>query len=221
MQRIRALTRYLVVAAVPFVVAAALSFPAATGADSELAQGKFLVASTRLNDPNFKWTVVLLLDYGAHGAMGLVINRPTETSLFDILPEIDALKDSEATAFVGGPVQVDRVTTLFRSGEAPDDEAHRVFADVYASRSRGLLQRLSNDAQDETSFRVYVGYAGWSPGQLDREVGRGDWHVVPADPETVFGRGSIRIWRNLIPDRPGDWTRRFPRLAGPESSRPA
>lgn len=202
----RTAIRCLVAAVVSIAAAGAPGYP--VGSVSDLAPGKFLVAGTELNDPNFKWTVVLLLDYDARGAVGLVINRPTETRLEDVLPEVDGLKDSDATAFVGGPVQVDRVMTLFRSGKALD-EARHVFADVYASRSRGLLQRLSADRRGKTTFRVYMGYAGWAPGQLDREVERGDWHVIPADPETVFGQGSTRIWHDLVPGRPGDWTRNF------------
>ena len=196
-----------VAAVVTIIVGALPGFP--VGDVSDLDQGMFLVAGVDLTDPNFKWTVVLLLEYDAHGALGLVINRPTETRLGDVLPEVDALRKSDATAFVGGPVQVDRVMTLYRSDEALDD-SHHVFADIYATSSRGLLQRLSGAGRGETSLRVYMGYAGWSPGQLDREVERGDWHVIPADPEVVFGEGSTRIWRDLIPGRPGDWTRLAP-----------
>ena len=86
MLRARAAIRCLVVAIVSIAAVNTPSFP--VGTVSDLARGKFLVASTELQDPNFKWTVVLLLDYDARGAVGLAINRPTETRIFDILPEI-------------------------------------------------------------------------------------------------------------------------------------
>jgi putative transcriptional regulator len=78
------------------------------------------------------------------------------------------------------------------------EEAQQVMADVYVSSSRKLFERLVDKADTGERFRVYAGYAGWAPGQLDREVARGDWHVLPADAETVFDKAPADIWPELI-----------------------
>jgi len=89
------------------------------GAWEELAKGKFLVASRRLSDPNFRETVVLLIEYGMEGAMGLVINRPSRVKLATLFPDINELKQRKDTVYLGGPVAVNRVLMLIGSPNTP------------------------------------------------------------------------------------------------------
>jgi hypothetical protein len=89
--------------------------PGGPGPREELAKGKFLVASRKLQDPNFKETVVLLIDYGMDGAMGLVINRPSAVKLATVFPDIKELKQRKDTIYVGGPVEVNKMLLLIRS----------------------------------------------------------------------------------------------------------
>jgi putative transcriptional regulator len=162
-----------------------------------LAKGRFLVASRHLHEANFAETVVLLVDYDHKGAMGLIINRPTTVRLATILPTIAALQQRPDTVSIGGPVASNRLVLLIRSNSQPTD-AERVLEHVYVSMRRQVLERMVDTPDAGAHFRVYAGYAGWRAGQLEREVSRGDWHIVPADAETVFDKAPADIWPALI-----------------------
>lgn len=174
--------------------------------EKELAKGKFLVASRRLKGPNFQQTVVLLIRYGQDGTMGLVINRPSQMKLSTVLPDIKELAQRKETLYVGGPVEVHRMLLLIRSAKPPEASV-QVIKDVYISSSRKVLQRLIKNAAKDERFRIYAGYAGWAPKQLEFEVSRGDWHVLKADAETLFGKKSSEIWQELIDRISVKWVR--------------
>ena len=174
--------------------------------EKQLAQGKFLVASRRLMDPNFRETVVLLIRYGPDGAMGLVINRPVQLKLSTVLPDIKELERSKETLYLGGPVEPARVLLLVRSAKPPE-ASMPVFGDVYLSSSQKVLQDLIKKPAKEESFRIYAGYAGWAPKQLESEFDRGHWHVLKADPETLFDKKSSEIWQELIQRVSVKWVR--------------
>jgi len=172
--------------------------PGGPGPREELAKGKFLVASRRLQDPNFRETVVLLIDYGLDGAMGLVINRPSAVKLATVFPDIKELKQRKDTIYVGGPVDVNKMLLLIRSPKLPEG-ANEVTPGVYLSSSWKVLEDLmkKKPTKDER-FRLFAGYAGWAPSQLDFERTRGDWHVLKADAETVFLKNPSELWPELI-----------------------
>jgi putative transcriptional regulator len=172
----------------------------------ELTKGKFLVASRNLKDPTFFETVVLLIDYDRDGAVGLIINRPTKLKLSKVLPEMEGLQQRSDTVYLGGPVAKTQMSLLIRTDSQPEG-AHRVFDNMYMASSRKVLQRLIDDAAEEERFRVYAGYAGWAPGQLDREVSRGGWHILPADAETVFDKEPLEIWPELIRRTSAQWVK--------------
>ncbi len=172
--------------------------PGGPGSREELAKGKFLVASRRLQDPNFRETVVLLIDYGLDGAMGLVINRPSAVKLVTVFPDIKALKQRKDTIFVGGPVEANKMLLLIRSPRMPEG-ADEVTAGVYISSSWKVLEGLmKKTATKDERFRLFAGYAGWAPSQLDFERTRGDWYVLKADAETVFSQNPSELWPELI-----------------------
>ena len=171
-----------------------------------LARGMFLVASRRLVDPNFSESVVLLLEYGAKGALGLIINRPTKVQLTDLLPDIEELEERADIVYLGGPVSKNHVIVLMRSVQQPR-EAGRVFADTYVGSSMETLKQAVSMSLEGGTFHTYVGYAGWGPGQLDDEVSRGDWHVSPGEEAIVFDRVSEEIWPELIEKNSGQWVR--------------
>ena len=172
--------------------------PGGPGSREELAKGKFLVASRRLQDPNFRETVVLLIEYGMEGAMGLVINRPSVVKLATVFPDIEELKKRKDTIYVGGPVAVNKMLLLFRSPKMPEG-ANEVIAGVYISSSWKVLEDLmKKPATKDERFRLFAGYAGWAPSQLDFERTRGDWHVLKADAEAVFSQNPSELWPELI-----------------------
>lgn len=180
------------------------------------AKGMFLIASRALADPNFVETVILLLEYDRSGALGLIINRPTRVRLSHLLPEVDELESRDDLVYEGGPVARQQVLLLLRSRERPPDSG-RIFADTWVSSSLVTLRALAGGELSGDSFHAFVGYAGWAPGQLDSEVARGDWHIVPADEVAVFDREAGEIWPELIRENAGQWVRApsdIRRLAG-------
>jgi putative transcriptional regulator len=182
------------------------SSPSRSGSEAALAKGRLLVASRHLMDPNFSETVVLLIDYARNGAMGLVINRPTEVKLSAVFPEMEGLQQRTDTIYMGGPVGRNQILMLIRSSNQ-SEESRRIFEDIYVSSSLTVLEQMIDDAGAEKRFRVYAGYAGWAPGQLDHEVSRGDWYVLPADAETVFEKTPSDIWRELILRSAVEWVK--------------
>lgn len=170
----------------------------------ELAKGQFLVASRDLNDPNFSETVVLLIDYDWHGARGVVINRPTKVTLSEVFSNLKGMQQRTDTIYIGGPVDRTHMSLLIQSSR-PLDEARHVFADVHVSSSQTMLKQVA-EGEGET-FRVYAGYAGWAPGQLDHEVARGDWRVLPADAGTIFQKTPDKMWPELIRQGSLQWAK--------------
>jgi putative transcriptional regulator len=165
------------------------------------AAGKLLVASRTLNDPNFSRSVVLLVSYSENGALGLIVNRPVGVAPETVISDMEALADYDGVVFAGGPVGIDKLFVLLRTSEAPE-QAERVFDDVFVSHSRAMLEALGATLPDQTRLRIYAGYAGWGPGQLDAEIRRGDWTVADASVEFVFSEDPDGIWSRLAPQQP-------------------
>ncbi len=180
------------------VAATPAAAPAGTPAsEPKLAKGQFLIAQRSLHDPNFAETVVLLLDYSPDGALGVVVNRPSAVQLSQLWPELEKLAQRPDTLHTGGPVATGQILMLLRDAEVPEDAQH-VFGDVSTSASRELLEQLIGDGIPRDRLRIYAGYAGWAPGQLDHEVERGDWIVWPADAGSVFSEAPHEVWHELV-----------------------
>lgn len=165
--------------------------------DVPLARGRFLVAAEKMGDPRFAEAVILLVEYGQSGALGLIINRPTEMTLSGVLPDLGAPEDHDRTVYLGGPVDVTRLTILVQSDDGLIESAH-VFRDVYVTGSRKALEQLLRGEPGSGTFRIYAGYAGWAPQQLEREIAAGGWHVVEADTASVFRKEPSRVWPDLM-----------------------
>jgi len=169
-------------------------------------KGRFLIASRQLVDPHFAETVVLLIEYDQHGAMGIIINRPTELKLSAVLPEIDVLRERPDTIYLGGPVAKNQLLLLIRTSSPPEG-SRLVFEDIHVSSSQAVIQRMIKNPEGEERFRVYAGYAGWAPGQLDSEIASGGWHILTADAEIVFDKSAPEIWPDLIYRSSAQWVR--------------
>jgi putative transcriptional regulator len=178
--------------------------------------GHFLVAHPRLTDPNFEQTVVLVLSHGEQGAIGLVVNRPSDLALSRLLPDVESLRERDDRAYFGGPVAPRTIRLLVRAEDGPPGAFH-AFDDVWAADDPALLAELVERGVGEV--RVYAGYAGWAAGQLDAELARGDWHVAPARAELVFSPRPATIWGALLPRNPRDWSRRGGTPEAPYSER--
>ena len=161
-------------------------------AEEHLAAGTILVASEKLGDPNFAETVVLITRRDADGGtMGVVLNRPTDTTLAKAFPQLHANMD---LVYDGGPVGPDAVQALLRSTTKLDTAEH-IVGDLYSVIRKVLLEKSISEHVPGSKFRVYLGYAGWGPGQLENEVRLGAWttvhgikYVFDSNPESLWDR---------------------------------
>ena len=164
---------------------------------ARLKQGVFLFAVPEMRDPNFVHTVVLLVNYEEGGAMGLIINKPTDIPLEEALPDVKEMKGQSQPLFLGGPVSRNLMFMLLRSNQPPKG-AVKVFDGVQFSGGRKALVEALQDRDPNKKVRVYAGYAGWAAGQLDREVSRGGWMIANADPEKIFTNDPSKIWPEVF-----------------------
>ncbi len=162
-----------------------------------LGAGKILVAARNLPDPNFAQTVILLVQHDRTSAMGLALNRQTKIRVSHLLPEFEKAKGRPETVYAGGPVGRTGVLALLRAPEKPADARH-VFADVYMVSSKALLEKTIAAGAGADTLRLYLGYCGWSAGQLESEVEAGVWEILPGDAAWVFDRDPASLWLRLI-----------------------
>jgi putative transcriptional regulator len=151
-------------------------------------------------DPNFWRTVVLIVEHSDEGALGLVLNRPSETTVAEAVTELEQLLDADDPLYVGGPVQPSALIVLAEFDQ-PGDAALIAFEDI------GVL---ANGAQDDPSLsvrrgRAFVGHAGWGPGQLDDEVERGDWILEPARRDDAFTGHPLDLWSAVLTRKGGSY----------------
>ncbi len=158
-------------------------------------QGKLLVASPSLVDPNFYRTVVFVCEDNDEGSLGLVLNRPTDVAVGEYLPDwVSRLVDPEVV-FVGGPVQPETAVGLGRHGPP---EAIDGWSPVGEDTGLVDLSAPPGDVAGVEDLRVFSGYAGWSAGQLDMEIAVGDWFVVEAAPDDPFSNAPDGLWRRVL-----------------------
>jgi putative transcriptional regulator len=167
----------------------------------ESVRGQLLIAGPGLLDPNFWRTVVLMVEHNDEGALGLVLNRPSETAVGEAVPELGELVDLDERLFIGGPVQPSAVIILAEF-EDPADAALSAFDDV------GVLASEAS-AQDSSSAvrrgRAFVGHSGWGPGQLDSELERGDWILEPANRHDAFADHPMDLWPAVLTRKGGSY----------------
>ncbi|HMF04190.1 MAG TPA: YqgE/AlgH family protein [Acidimicrobiia bacterium] len=163
---------------------------------SESARGRLLVATPTLYDPNFFRSVVLVLEHGADGALGVVLNRPSDTAVGENLPDWDRVASEPGVVFVGGPVAPDAAIGVARAGNAEHAEG---WAPLFGHLGTIDLGRDPVELPvDVQNVRVFAGYAGWSEGQLDNELDSGGWFVVDAAPDDVFTSEPGRLWASVL-----------------------
>jgi putative transcriptional regulator len=186
--------RGLVFAALLFPPAAVAVHPAsAAEAGPELLQpGVFLYAAPDLEDPNFAETVVLLIEHGRDGSLGLVIDRPSDLPLTEVLGKGAGLEGLRV--YWGGPVQPEAVLGLIRT-DSPGEKMARVLDGVYLTGSRTDLGAAARGKRPEGRVRVYRGYAGWGKGQLQAEIEAGGWLITPANASAIFSTDPEGVWQ--------------------------
>jgi putative transcriptional regulator len=155
--------------------------------------GRLLLASPELLDPNFDLSVLLVLEHGDDGALGVILNRPSGLTLSDALPEWCELAADPAVVFAGGPVERDALIALGRPS-APSEGGL-----VLGPRSVDLdSQAALAGANGVHTVRVFAGYAGWSPGQLEDEVAADAWWMADAELDDVFTTDPDGLWARVL-----------------------
>lgn len=155
--------------------------------------GSFLIARPSLREPTFTRTVIVILAHDENGALGLVVNRPTK------------LKGVPFPVYVGGPCQSPGLFMLHgeadwtsEDSEGPDS-AREVVPGVFVGDATCLQKVTDTPAAETSRFRVFTGYAGWSGGQLERELSEGTWLAIPASSQLLFETPVDDLWSRLAP----------------------
>lgn len=165
------------------------------------ARGQLLIAGPSLSDPNFWRTVVLIVEHSDEGALGLVLNRPSESKVAEAVPQLSALVDGDSDVLLGGPVGQSAVIVLAEFAD-PEDAALIAFENVGVLAGNGPDDALGVDVR---SARVFAGHAGWGPGQLDGELERGDWILEPARHCDAFAEDPTELWSQVLQRKGGSY----------------
>ena len=155
-------------------------------------QGKLLVSSPSLVDPNFRKTVVLVAHHDEDGAMGLVLSRPSDVSAADAVPLLEDLPGADDPVFVGGPVQPDAFMVL-----AEFEDIDQAAAPIM----NGLGFMPADTDLDDLSIRrmrLFAGYSGWGAGQLEAELAEPSWIVVDAETDDAVADDPDELWRAVL-----------------------
>lgn len=164
-------------------------------------QGRLLVAAPALEDPNFRRTVVLMLEHSAEGALGLVLNRPTPLVSREALPgALAELMPAAERVFHGGPVQPDAVILL-----ADFEDPSRAAAITFGSVGIVTPDGEGGSPGQVRAIRAFGGYAGWGGGQLERELREEAWVDVAPDADDVFTDDHLGLWGRVLERKGGSW----------------
>jgi putative transcriptional regulator len=159
--------------------------------------GKLLIAEPLLGDPNFDRSVVLMIEHNDDGALGVVLNRPTEIEVDTVLSEWAAMAASPPVLYMGGPVEPNGVLALGR--RAGTDVEVPGWSPVLGEVGTVDLHRDPDELTGRLdSIRLFAGYSGWGGGQLEGELAEGAWLVVPAVADDVFAPDPDAMWRTIL-----------------------
>lgn len=179
------------------LILAAACLVAQSKRPEDLAPGGMLVAPRESPDPHFAESVILLVRYDETGALGLMVNRRTTVPISRVLKEISASAGHSDPVFVGGPVELDTVFALARAPHSPEG-ASAVAGDTYFIAAKSALEKALGGNSNPSGFRIYIGYCGWGPHQLDNEVRHGGWYIFNHNESLAFDADPSKLWQKLI-----------------------
>jgi len=165
--------------------------------DERQVLGFFLVASEDIQDPRFKETVILVTPHYRAEVVGVVVNKPTEITVSTLFPQSELKDEHSRQLYFGGPVSGQSLLFLIRSKKQPKASL-KIFDDVFLSADSKVLEQVLRHPKPFAGLRIFSGYAGWKPGQLEAEVKKGYWLLREADTEILFHTEPGRIWRKLL-----------------------
>jgi putative transcriptional regulator len=155
-----------------------------------------LIAKPGLPDPNFRETVVLVTRSEEARTVGVILNRPTTTRLSELVPRWPGADQFKEPLYSGGPVMRQVVVALYASDETPKAAAFHVLPRVYLTMHPANIEPLL--AQPAARMRLYSGFSGWAPRQLENEMDSGSWYVLPANEALLFRKDTDSMWAELV-----------------------
>ena len=165
--------------------------------------GTLLLANIDLFEPTFRRSVIYVVEHNDGGTLGVVLNRPSETAVYNVLPQWSDLLAKPKTMFIGGPVKRDAALCLGTlKGDVDPDSVEGV------RHIAGRIVMVDLDADPESiaeaveAVRIYAGYSGWTIGQLEGEIERDDWIVLPALPSDVLVQPRVDLWSRVLRRQP-------------------
>ena len=186
------LRRYLARALCALLLLSGSSWPT-SASDAKPLTAILLIARDDLPDSNFADSVVLVMNNLGPAPVGIIINRPMQIPVSRLFPDLKRLANVRDKVYFGGPVDFGSVWFLFRAA-APPEHAIQACDGVYLSANRQLLLQLLGRDNPVDSLRIFVGHAGWAPGQLEAEIAQRDWTLKRADMEAIFSEKSEHPW---------------------------
>lgn len=159
-------------------------------------RGRLLIAGPSLGDPNFDRTIVYLLVHNPDGALGVVLNRPSDLGVADALPSWSEVAARPGVVFSGGPVEADTVLGLARVSEAMEAPGWAEVAGTVGTVDLAMDPAAVMPGIE--AARIYIGYSGWGAGQLDEELAGGAWFLVDAEPEDIFSPDPDHLWGEVL-----------------------
>ncbi len=164
-------------------------------------RGKLLIAEPFLGDPNFERSVVLLCEHNAQGSFGLVLNQTTNLHLDDVVENMYG----ELPLFIGGPVEQNTLHFIHRLGDQIEG-AVDIGNGIYWSGDFENVKTLINIGKvSEKDIRLFIGYSGWSAGQLDGEMNRNSWIISETDAHFIFDTPANQFWREILKSMGGEY----------------
>jgi putative transcriptional regulator len=177
-----------------FLLLCGPSWPASVG-DTKHTTAVLLIANGIPSESDFADSVVLVMNNIGPAPFGIIVNRPTQIPVSDLFPDLKGLAKLHDKVYFGGPVEVESIWFLFRAVTAPA-HAIQVFDGVCLSADRDVLLALLARDKPMDGLRIFAGYSGWGPGQLENEIDRGDWTPERADSDAIFNGKSEHPWPN-------------------------
>jgi putative transcriptional regulator len=156
----------------------------------------FLVAVPQFRDPEYRQTVLIAAPTANGGHVGVILNRPTRRSLSSLFPEHEPSKKVVEPVFFGGPFSTSALVAVVRGDQSPGQGSLLMMSNLYLAINVNTIDRIIEERPNDA--RYYVGYVGWRPGELRREIDRGLWNVLNPDVNTIFRKDTETLWEELL-----------------------
>ena len=169
----------------------------------DIKKGTLLVAEPFMLDPNFKRSVILVCEHESHGTTGFILNRPLDIRIDTLISDFP---ESKAPVFIGGPVAVDSIHYLHNVGDLLDNSIKVCHGVYWGGDFEKLKFLMENGLIQDHNIRFFVGYAGWSEGQLEEEMQDPSWVLDEMDPNYLFKTKPFVLWQTVLHNKGNTYT---------------